>query len=227
MKVLIIEDDNNVVEAISLSIELRWPESKISSANEGVQGIEMVKSDSFDIVILDINLPDITGFNVLEQIRSFSIIPVIILSVRDEEEDRARGLETGADDYIIKPFSPRDVIARITAVTRRAAGRASNIQQTQITKGKLVLDLTKDEVSLRGKIIQLTRNESKLLYTLMDKAQQTVNPENISREIWGAQDVNMKNIRSYIRKLRIKLNDKPPQIILSEHGWGYRFVIPT
>ncbi len=130
MKVLIIEDDANVVEAVSLCLQLRWPEVTLSIAAEGTKGIEILESGSFDTVILDINLPDINGFEVLKRIRSFSNVPVIILTVREGEEDQVRGLEMGADDYIVKPFRPRDLIARVYSVLCRAGVPKDTTGQT-------------------------------------------------------------------------------------------------
>jgi DNA-binding response OmpR family regulator len=117
------------VESISLCFQLRWPEASFSVATDGRGGLEALQSESFDIVILDINLPDITGFEVLSQIRLFSSVPVIIVTVRSKEEDRARGLKLGANDYVIKPFKPRDLIDRIEAVLNST--QASEISKEQ------------------------------------------------------------------------------------------------
>ena len=120
MKVLIIEDNADVVEAISLCLQIRWPEVAISASASGLKGAEMAKSLSFDIILLDLNLPDTDGLEVLRQIRSFSNIPIIIVTVRGNEDDQAKGLEMGADDYIVKPFRPRDLVARVNSVLRRS-----------------------------------------------------------------------------------------------------------
>ena len=227
MKVLIIEDDDNVVEAVSLCLQLRWPEVTLSTTAEGTEGIEILESGSFDIVILDINLPDIDGFEILKRIRSFSNVPVIILTVREKEEDQVRGLEMGADDYIVKPFSPRDVIARVSSVIRRAGVHKVTTEQPFVVQGKLILNLATNEVQLGGEIAKLTPNESKVLYILMNNAEHTISSETISQEVWGKEYLNTNPIRTYIRRLRDKLKDKPPQIILSKRGEGYRFVSPT
>src|SRR5512133_506286 len=113
MKVLIIEDSPEIVEAVSLCLQLRWPESEMLVTAEGKRGIETLKNTPCDFLILDINLPDIDGFNVLQEVRAFSNVPTIILTVRGKEEDQTRGLEIGADDYIVKPFRPRDLVARV------------------------------------------------------------------------------------------------------------------
>ncbi len=227
MKALIIEDDANVVEAVSLCLQLRWPEITISSAAEGTKGIEILESNSVDAVILDINLPDIDGFEVIQRIRSFSNVPIVILTVRGEEEDQVRGLEMGADDYIVKPFSPRDVIARVNSVLRRAGTHKVTIERPLVVQGKLSLNLATDEAELREEKIKLTPNESKVLYILMNNAGRTISVGKISQETLGKEYVNTDLVRTYIRRLRYKLKDNPPQIILNKRGEGYRFVGPT
>ncbi len=119
MKVLIIEDSQEIVESVILCFKMFLPEATVSFAYDGHQGIEMVSSHEFDIIILDINLPEIDGFEVLERIRSFSQVPVLILTVRDKVEDKLRGLDLGADDYMVKPFKPKDLISRVTAAISR------------------------------------------------------------------------------------------------------------
>ncbi len=227
MRVLIIEDSAQIVEAISLCLELRWPEVTISDVEKGTRGIEILQSESFDIVILDLNLPDIDGFEVLDRVRSFSNVPVIIVSVRGQEKDQAKGLEMGADDYIVKPFRPRDLVARVNAVLRRTHVPQATGEQPSVVRGKLILKLTTSEVHLGEEMIKLTQTECKLLYVLMKNAEHTLSSEYISQDVWGKADMNTDRVRTYIRRLRDKLNDKPPEIILTEHGGGYRFVSPS
>ena len=227
MKILVIEDDANVVEAVSLCLQLRWPEVTISIAAEGTKGIELLESGSFDIVILDINLPDVDGFEALKRIRSFSNVPIIILTVRGGEEDQVRGLEMGADDYIVKPFNPRDVIARVNSVLRRAGVPKVTTGQPLVVRGKLILNLANNEVRFGEEIAKLAPNESRLLYILMNNAGQTISSERIVQEVWQGKHINNDLVRTYIRRLRDKLKDRPPQIIVSKRGEGYRFVSPT
>src|SRR3972149_9617659 len=120
MKVLIIEDDPDVVEVVQLCFELRWRHSQALVASTGAQGIELVESESPDIVILDLGLPDMDGLEVCRQVRSFSDVPIVMLTVRDSEVDIVKGLEMGADDYITKPFRHIELLARVQAVLRRA-----------------------------------------------------------------------------------------------------------
>jgi len=160
MKVLIIEDSPEIVEAVALCLQLRWPETEVSVAAEGARGIEMIRNSVFDVVILDINLPDFDGFQVLQEVRTFSDVPTIILTVRGKEDDQTRGLEIGADDYIVKPFKPRDLVARVNAVVRRATGVKNSVQKPVIIRGKLTLDLTNNEITIRDKKTKLTPTES-------------------------------------------------------------------
>ena len=119
MKLLVIEDDEEIVEAISLAFQIRWPEAKVISTRLGQKGVELVETESPNIVILDLGLPDITGFDVLRQIRRFSSVPTIILTVRADEADVVKGLEWGADDYITKPFRQLELLARVKSMIRR------------------------------------------------------------------------------------------------------------
>lgn len=227
MKALIIEDNIDVQEAVSLCLQLRWPNVDIVSVIDGKAGVDSVKSTPFDIVILDINLPDINGFNVLEQIRSFSNVPVLILTVRGEEDDQARGLEMGADDYIVKPFRPRDLVARMNAILRRTRVSKAAEEPYSIVRGKLTLRLVANEAQLGEEIVKLTPIESKLLYVLMDNTDHTLSNKKLLKEVWKKELLSNDNVRTCVRRLRDKLKDKPPQIILSQRGGGYRFVSPT
>ena len=227
MRVLIIEDSVEVIETVSLCLQLRWPEIILSIATDGTRGLEILGSESFDLVILDLNLPDIDGFEVLKRIRSFSNVPVIILTVRGKEDDQARGLEIGADDYIIKPFRARDLVARTNAVHRRTATSKVQREHPSIVRGKLTLNLTTNEVSFEDRLIKLTPTEAKLLYVLMENSEQTLGSKKLSQEVWGKDCTNTDHLRTYIRRLRDKLSDNPPQIILTEYGEGYTFVSPS
>lgn len=227
MNALIIEDDANVVEAVTLCLQLRWPEVDISVAVEGIEGIKMSKLVPFDITILDINLPDIEGFEVLKQVRSFSSMPIIILTVRGEEDDQARGLEMGADDYVIKPFRPRDLIARVNAVLRRSRISIDITEPPTLTRGNFTLNLGNNNLSIGEDTVKLTPTESRLLFALMKNAGTTLSINEILQEVWGKESVNPEVLRTHIRRIRDKIKDKPPSIILNQRGIGYRFASPT
>lgn len=227
MNALIIEDDANIVEAVTLCLQLRWPEVDISAAVEGAEGIEMSKLGPFDITILDINLPDIDGFEVLKQVRSFSNVPIIILTVRGNEDDQARGLEMGADDYVIKPFRPRDLIARVNAVLRRSRISMEVTELHSLTRGKFTLNLGNNNLHIGEDTVKLTPTESKLLYSLMKNAGITLSINEILQEVWGKETVNPEILRTHIRRIRDKIKDRPPSIILNQRGVGYRFASPS
>lgn len=226
MKALIIEDDLGVAESVSLCLQLRFDGINATIASEGLKAIEMVKSDQIDIIILDINLPDIDGFEVLKRIRRFSNVPVIIVSVRNSEKDRVSGLELGADDYVTKPFSPADLCARVRALLRRT--------QSDITKEgsqMVILDDTSDntmntKVKVGELVIELSPYESKLLRLLMRNEGKIVSVNEIMDEIWEHNYADSDLVKLYINKLHEKLNDNPPKIIVSQGANGYRFYNP-
>lgn len=226
MKVLIIEDNAEVVEAVSLCLQIRWPDADISYSYGGLTGVQMVESQVYDIVILDINLPGINGFEVLKRIRSFSTVPVIILTVRGWEEDQVEGLESGADDYIVKPFRPRELVSRVNAVLRRVNTAAIGVENHTLVRGAIRLLLNSNEVQTKEEKIRLTPTECKVLYALMKNDGQTLSSKILLTEILGREDGNTEIIRTYIRRLRSKLQDSPPSVILNDRGGGYRFVSP-
>jgi two-component system, OmpR family, response regulator VicR len=226
MKALIIEDDENVAEAVSLCFQLRWPEITLNRVTEGKKGIDIISARPVDIIILDINLPDMSGFEVLKNIRGFSNVPVIILTVLDKEDEQVHGLELGADDYIIKPFRPRDLIARVNSVLRRTNSAKLFDQSPVITLGSVSLNLSKNEVKLDERVEKLTPNETHVLYTLMSSPGNTISSEQILKTVWGEVFPDNNRVRTYIRRLRLKLNDDPPLLIKSKRGKGYSFITP-
>jgi two-component system KDP operon response regulator KdpE len=225
LKALIIEDSPEVVEAVSLCLRLRWPEVDISVAHGGGPGQEILKAEAIDIVILDINLPDTDGFDVLKRIRSLSDVPVVILTVRGRDDDQAKGLEMGADDYIAKPFRPRDLVARVNAVLRRSYSPRTEAQP-RIVRGSLTLNFTSNEASLNDRVIKLTPTEARLLYILMENTEDTLTSERLTREVWGRELESTDALRTYVKRLRVKLQDSPPRMLLTDHGEGYKFVYP-
>jgi DNA-binding response OmpR family regulator len=224
MKALIIEDDKSIVDVVSIAFEFRWPEACLISAATGQDGLDLVKAESPDIVILDINLPDTNGFSVLKEIRTFSSVPVIILTVRSDDEDIFRGLETGADDYIVKPFNYMTLLARIKAVLRRSE-KPSFVDTHGTSFGPhLKIDFVGQRVWVDNRAIKLTPIEFHLLTQLVRNSDRVVSYKEIMKEVWGKTAwENTKNIWISIRRLRKKLNDNPPNMILNKHGSGYMF----
>ena len=230
MKVLVIEDDPGIIEVVSLCFQLRWSGTSVVSAENGSKGIELVETESPDVVILDIGLPDMDGYGVLREIRRFSDVPVLMLTVRGEDTDVAKGLELGADDYITKPFSHIELIARVQAVLRRAQGLAVTDEEKPFSAGKLSVDFNRNEVLIDGEVIKLTSTERKLLYHLIRNEGRILSHESLLTKVWGDTYVDARDLlRVHIQHLRQKLEDnaESPNIIVTEHGIGYKFIRPT
>ena len=221
MKILIIEDEPEIVEVLTVTFEIRWPEAKLVSTNMGEKGVELVESENPDIVILDLGLPDISGFEVLKQIRAFSYVPVLILTVRGEEADVVRGLEWGADDYMVKPFRQLELMSRIKALTRRAG---SSTNEQPLICGQLHLIVPTRQLFNGGVEIKITQTEASILGCLMEKKGQIVAYSDLAEAVWGEDyPDSTDNLRVYIRRLRQKIEKDPdqPQVILTRSGVGY------
>jgi DNA-binding response OmpR family regulator len=230
MKVLVIEDDPGIIEVVSLCFQLRWSGTSVVSAESGKKGVELVETESPDVVILDIGLPDMDGYAVLKEVRRFSDVPVLMLTVRSEDTDVAKGLELGADDYITKPFSHIELIARVQAVLRRAQGLAVTDEERPFSSGKLSVDFGRNEVLVGNKPIRLTSTERKLLYYLIRNEGRILSHESLLTKVWGDTYVDARDLlRVHIQHLRQKLEDntESPNIIVTEHGIGYKFIRPT
>jgi len=231
MKVLLIEDSPEIINGVSLTFRLRWPEAALIATDNGAKGLEMVEAESPDIVILDINLPDMTGFDVLEKVRSFSDVPIIILTVRGDEVDELRGLETGADDYITKPFSPANLLTRVKAVLRRSGPRQSEEEELpELISGDIVINFSTREVYRGDERLHLTPTEYKILFCLARNEGRIVSQDNMKQYVWGgeAKYIDGSTLKRYIYQLRAKLGDsaESPRMLFNERGLGYRFIRP-
>ncbi len=225
MKVVIIEDDPEIVEAVSLCFDLRWPDVDVVSANEGIPGLDVVEKESPDIVILDIGLPDIDGYEVCRRIRLFSDVPVIMLTVKDQEFDKVKGLELGSDDYITKPFSHVELLARVKAVLRRSTMPQLEEEEEPLTVGKIRIDFSSHEVRVDGNEVKLTPTEYSLLHFLARNAGRVIPHRVLLEKVWGADYVDSTDyLKVYIQRLRVKLRDDPQdsKLIISERGVGYK-----
>ena len=223
MKVLLIEDDKSIINAISVAFEFRWPDVQVVSAMSGKEGIDLVKRESPDVVILDLNLPDISGFEVLKGFRTFSSVPTIILTVRFDDADVLKGLESGADDYIVKPFNYLTLLARVKAVLRRTEREPFKGNAIAMSS-RLNIDFLNQKVRVDNRPVKLTPIEYQLLILLVKNKDKVVTYQQIMQEIWGKSLWgDTENVRIYIRRLRQKLQDLPPEMILNQHGSGYVF----
>lgn len=230
MKVVVIDDSPEIIEVVTLCFQLRWGNTTVFPANDGSSGLELIEKERPELVILDIGLPDMDGFQVLREIRRFSAVPVIMLTVKSEDTDIAKGLELGADDYVTKPFSHIELLARVQAVMRRARGAPAPAEEQPYTSGKLHVDFARNEVTVDGKPVKLTSTEYKLLYYLIKNEGRLLSRENLLTKACGEAYRDARDLlRVHIQHLRQKLGDnvESPSIIVTEHGMGYKFVGPA
>lgn len=224
-RILVVDDEERMVRFIRLNLE--HDGFQVIEAFRGTQAIESLRSDIPDLVLLDVMMPDIDGFEVLRLIRESSSVPVIMLTAKGEEDDRIRGLELGADDYITKPFSPRELVSRVRAVLRRTETPGSSTHGLIEVDDRLKLDFDRREVWVDGELVQLRPTEYRLLYHLVQNAGWVVTHDQLLAKVWGyAYRDEPHYVRLYINYLRKKLEEDPsdPQYILTERGVGYRFV---
>lgn len=222
MKVLVIEDEKSIIDAINVAFEFRWPDVQLISSITGKKGVNLAMKESPDIIILDLNLPDINGFEVLKEIRKSSAVPVIILTVRSDDEDMLKGLEAGADDYIIKPFNYMTLLARVRAVLRRTESIPFAGKHDNLVNARLKIDFVNQRVRIDNRLVKLTPVEYKLLALLIKNRDQLVSYKIISDEVWGKNYIGQtESIRIGIRRLREKLQDNPPNLIINKRGSGY------
>ena len=231
MKVLVVEDDPDTVYLVSTCLKLRWPQAEVFDAGTGREGLDLAGEEAPDIVILDIGLPDMDGMRVMREIRQFSDVPIIMLTGRDRDLDIAASLEGGADDYVVKPFSPVELLARIQAVTRRVQGRTQSVNPV-LTAGDLVLDFDAAEVLRNGRPVNLTRSELRILQHLTRNALRVVSYESLASSVLDVESpgpAETRTIRVHVQHLRTKLGDSAsvPRFIANVRGAGYKFVVPV
>jgi two-component system KDP operon response regulator KdpE len=229
MKILVVDDEPDVVESVRLGFTLQWRDVDVFEAGEGQRALDVVEQDHPDIVLLDVGLPGIDGYEVLRQIRAFSDVPVVMLTARDDAMDKVKGLELGADDYVTKPFNHLELMARVKAVLRRLEMPAPTSRAPSFQAGDLEVDFARREVRLRGTRVDLTPTEYKLLYHLVRNAGHVLEHGTLLAKVWGRDYLDeVDYVRVYIRRLRDKLGDlaESPRYIETERGLGYRFIAP-
>jgi DNA-binding response OmpR family regulator len=225
MKILIVDDEPDVIKVIAMSFRMQQPAWEVISAQDGLEALEMLDRERPNVVLLDIGLPEMNGFEVLNSIRLFSDIPVIMLTVRDDELGKVQGLELGADDYVTKPFSHLELLARVRAVLRRAQSLPMVHEQPFIS-GDIQVDFARHEVTVRDQPVALTGTEYRLLYHLVRNAGQVMTHEALLARVWGREYTDeISYLKSYISRLRNKLEQDPhrPDYILTEYSVGYWF----
>lgn len=226
MRILLVDDEHDLLEITATIFHLHWAQSDVLCAADGEEGLRRFFEEEPDLMILDVALPRLSGLDVLRQVRQVSNIPVILLTVKGDELDKVRGLELGADDYITKPFSHLELLARVRAVLRRAEMIAPTDRAPSFSCDAFHMNYDCREVSVRGGIIALTPTEYNLLYLLARNAGRVLTHETLLRHVWGEEYAGeLDYLKVYIRRLRGKIEPNPahPYYILTERGLGYKF----
>lgn len=223
--ILVVDDEARIINFMRMNLELEG--ARVSSASNGKEALEQARENMPDVILLDIMMPEMDGFETLRRLRQFSQVPVLILTARDDEDDRVRGLELGADDYISKPFSHRELVSRIRAVLRRHYA-APPLSQTLVNVDeRLQIDFARREVLVGGQRVNLRPTEYRLLYHLVQNAGYVQTHQMLLTKVWGPEYRDESHyLRLYITYLRQKIEEDPanPKYILTERGVGYRFV---
>ena len=224
-KVLVVDDEKLIVKGIRFSMEQDGME--VDCAYDGEEALELAKNNTYDMVLLDVMLPKMTGFEVCQQIREFSNVPIVMLTAKGEDMDKILGLDYGADDYITKPFNILEVKARIKAIMRRTArGNDSRTAAKVVEKGGMRLDCDSRRVYIDGKEINLTAKEYEVLELLMKNQGKVYSRENLLKLVWGTDyPGDVRTVDVHIRRLREKIESIPgePVYVRTKWGVGYYF----
>ncbi len=222
--ILVIDDEPQILRALRTILTAK--QFRVSVASSGEEGLALAAALSPDLIILDLSLPDIDGTQVCTQLREWSQVPIIILSVRESERDKVAALDKGADDYLTKPFGIDELLARIRVALRHSSQVQGN-KSTVVNAGPIRIDLTQHNVTLDGNEVKLTATQYKLLAYLAANAGRVLTHEAILSHVWGPADADhVEYLRVYMRQLRKKLEEDPeqPKYLLNEPGIGYRFI---
>lgn len=226
--ILIVDDEPRMVDLIRLTLEREG--FRVAEASNGYEALEKLRDELPSLILLDVMMPDMDGFETLKEIRAASNVPVIMLTAKGNEGDRVLGLELGADDYVAKPFSHRELVSRIRAVLRRTEAPAPPKLERVVIDEDFSVDFDRREVVVRGERVKLRPTEYKLLYHLVSNAGRLMTHESLLTKVWGREyrdDAQL--LRLYITYLRQKIEPNPsdPKYILNERGLGYRFAAPS
>ncbi|MCI0829408.1 MAG: response regulator transcription factor [Chloroflexi bacterium] len=227
-KILVIEDDEDIRTVVVARLTRAGYETTV--AFDGKDGLRRFYGDRPDLVVLDIAMPVMDGWQVLERLREVSEVPVLILTAATQERDKLRGLRSGADDYITKPFSGEELLARIEVALRRASSSAEEAETTGYSDLEIAIDFQKHEVFVRGEPIALSPTEFRLLAALTRSANQVLSQDQLLDQVWGSEYVgSLEVVRLYVGYLRRKIerNHEVPALIETVRGFGYRYRRPT
>jgi two-component system KDP operon response regulator KdpE len=222
-RILVIDDEQQILRALRTILQQNY---EVTVTGTGETGLALATATQPDILILDLGLPDITGVEVCQRLREWTDLPVIVLSAHDNEAEKVAALDAGADDYLTKPFSVDELLARIRVALRHNS-KIQGSKSSLVTAGSLNIDLANHLVSRNGEIIKLTATEYKLLAYLAGNMGRVLTHQSILNHVWGySEGGQMEYLRVYIRQLRQKIEEDPrnPQLIITESGVGYRFM---
>jgi two-component system KDP operon response regulator KdpE len=224
IRILVVDDESAIRRALRPPLlELGF---QVAEASRGEEALQLLRASAYDVVLLDVNMPGIGGIETLRRIRAFAPrLPILMLTVRDQEEDKVTALDLGADDYVTKPFSTRELVARIRTAVRRVRAPA-RAEDAPIEIGEIRLDPAKRVVTKRGEAVHLTRKEFDILHCLMSRAGRVVTYARLLTAVWGADcREEVEYLRTFVRQLRKKIEDDPsnPLYLLTDVYVGYRF----
>jgi two-component system KDP operon response regulator KdpE len=224
--ILIVDDEPRMRRFVRMNLELEG--LRVSEASDGLDAIRKVREEMPDLVVLDVEMPHLDGFETLAEIRRSSPVPVIMLTVRGEEEERIKGLDLGADDYVTKPFSARELVSRINAVLRRVQLSSPPERSSRIdVDERLSVDFDRREVLVNGEPVKLRPTEYRLLHFFLQNPGRMLSHEQLLSKVWGPEYVDDNQLlRLYVTYLRQKIEPNPsdPRYIFNERGVGYRFL---
>ena len=226
MKVLVVDDEPEVSDIVSLAFSFHRPDYEVVRASNGWDALRKADKEKPDIIILDVAMPGLSGFDVTQKLRASSDVPIIMLTAKGLEDDKVEGLEIGADDYVVKPFGPKELMARVDAVMRRSRASAPATDQNEFTHENLRLDFGQRRVTLDGKTIDLTPTEYSVLFHMVSNFGRVVTQEELLGKVWGPEYRDeVQYLKVYVRRLREKLGDNPedPIFIRTLRGVGYIF----
>jgi DNA-binding response OmpR family regulator len=224
MKILVVDDEETMVR--SLSALLAQEGYTVAAATDGPQALQAARVERPDLILLDVLLPGVDGIEVCRQIRTWSTVPIIMLTAKTAEVDKVVGLEVGADDYVTKPFSPRELVARVKAHLRRAQMQAQEAGRDRLQSGEVELDIARHRVTVRGQEVALSPKEFDLLRVLMSHPGRVLGRDYLLNQVWGEDFFgDPRTLDVHIRWLREKIESDPshPAYIQTVHGVGYRF----
>ena len=222
--ILVIDDDQTLLNLLAKHIAKA--DYQAITATNGILGLQAFYDNHVDLVVLDVMMPKMDGWTVCERLREVSAVPILMLTAKADERDRLRGFRLGIDDFVAKPFSAAELLARVGAILSRSKHSAQEPSLAPIARGDLIIDLTDRRVTRAGKVIHLTPTEFRLLAALAERPGHVLSAEALLVQVWGGEYKDeVENVKRYIHYLRQKLEEDPanPKLILTERGFGYFF----